>query len=175
MSRDALLEEIEAGQLKKDIPHFNVGDTVKVHVRIIEGEKERIQIFTGTVIGKKGSGLSETFSMYRIAYGTRMERVFSLHSPRIANIEVVRSGKVRRAKLYYLRGAAGKAAKVKEKIGVKKEKVAALIHEEAPPEIREEAPAVEEMKEAKPKAQSKPKEEAPKKEEPKKTEDDKKE
>lgn len=180
MSREALLEEIEASQLKKDIPHFNVGDTVKVHVRIIEGEKERIQIFTGTVIGKKGSGLSETFSMYRIAYGTRMERVFSLHSPRIATIEVVRCGKVRRAKLYYLRGAAGKAAKVKEKIGVKKAKVAALIHEEVPPEIKDEAPVAEEKKEAKPqaekpKAESKPKEEAPKKEEPKKTEDDKKE
>lgn len=186
MSQDALLEQIEAEQLKKDIPHFNVGDTVKVHIRIIEGEKERIQVFTGTVIARKGSGLSETFSMYRIAYGTRMERVFSLHSPRISKIEVVRSGKVRRAKLYYLRGATGKAAKVKEKIGVKKEKIAKLIHEEAPPEVRDEAPAAEEpvkeeapkakeKKEAKPKAEKKeePKAEAPKKEE--KPEDDKKE
>lgn len=181
MSREALLEEIEAEQLKQDIPHFNVGDTIKVHIRIIEGEKERIQVFTGTVIGRKGSGLSETFSMYRIAYGTRMERVFSLHSPRIAKIEVVRSGKVRRAKLYYLRGAAGKAAKVKEKIGIKKAKVAALIHEEAPPEPVEEAsaPATEEAPNAeekkakkKPKAEKKPAEEAPKKEEPKKPEDE---
>lgn len=137
MSQDALLEEIEAEQLKKDIPHFNVGDTIKVHIRIIEGEKERTQVFTGTVIAKKGSGLSETFSMYRVAYGTRMERVFALHSPRIAKIEVVRSGKVRRAKLYYLRGATGKAAKVKEKIGLKKEKIASLIHEDAPPEDRD--------------------------------------
>lgn len=141
MSQNALIEQIEAEQLKKDIPHFNVGDTIKVHVRIIEGEKERIQVFTGTVIARKGSGLSETFSMYRIAYGTRMERVFSLHSPRIATIEVVRSGKVRRAKLYYLRGATGKAAKVKEKIGVKKEKIAKLVHEEAPPQVKEESPA----------------------------------
>jgi large subunit ribosomal protein L19 len=137
MSQDALLEEIEAEQLKKDIPHFNVGDTIKVHIRIIEGEKERTQVFTGTVIAKKGSGLSETFSMYRVAYGTRMERIFALHSPRIAKIEVVRLGKVRRAKLYYLRGATGKAAKVKEKIGLTKEKVASLIYEEAPPEERD--------------------------------------
>ncbi len=170
MSRDALLEEIETNQLKKDIPHFNVGDTIKVHIRIIEGEKERIQVFTGTVIARRGSGLSETFAMYRIAYGTRMERVFSLHSPRISKIEVMRSGKVRRAKLYYLRGTAGKAAKVKEKIGVKKPKIAALIHEEAPPEVREEAPAVEEVKgEEGPKAEEKkPKKKAPKKEEEKK-------
>lgn len=157
MSQDALIEQIEAEQLKKDIPHFNVGDTIKVHVRIIEGEKERIQVFTGTVIARKGSGLSETFSMYRIAYGKRMERVFSLHSPRIAKIEVVRSGKVRRAKLYYLRGATGKAAKVKEKIGVKKEKIAKLVHEEAPAEAPKAA------KKEEPKAE-KPKEKAPKKE-----------
>ena len=117
MSREALLEEIEADQLKKEIPSFHVGDTVKVYIRIIEGEKERVQLFTGTVIARKGSGLSETFSVYRVAYGTQMERIFSLHSPRIAKIEVVRSGKVRRAKLYYLRGASGKAAKIKEKIG----------------------------------------------------------
>lgn len=175
MSREALIEEIESGQLKKDIPHFNVGDTIKVHIRIIEGEKERIQVFTGTVIGRKGSGLSETFSMYRIAYGTRMERIFSLHSPRIAKIEVLRSGKVRRAKLYYLRGAAGKAAKVKEKIGIKKAKAAALIHEEAPPEPVEETPtpAAEEVKTEKaPKAEKKPKTEAPKKEEEKKKPED---
>ncbi|MCB1109518.1 MAG: 50S ribosomal protein L19 [Chlamydiia bacterium] len=142
MSRDALLEEIETSQLKADIPHFNVGDTIKVHIRIIEGEKERIQVFTGTVIARKGSGLSETFSMYRVAYGAGMERVFSLHSPRIAKIELVRSGKVRRAKLYYLRGAAGKAAKVKEKIGKKKEKGPALVEETAPPPQKEE-PKVE--------------------------------
>lgn len=122
MSRDALLEELESHQLKDDIPPFKVGDTLKVHIRIIEGEKERIQVFTGTVIARKGAGLSETFSMYRVAYGAGMERVFPLHSPRIAKIEVVREGKVRRAKLYYLRGTSGKAAKVKEKITKKKKK-----------------------------------------------------
>ncbi|MCB1080226.1 MAG: 50S ribosomal protein L19 [Chlamydiia bacterium] len=151
MSRDALLEEIESKQLKTDIPAFKVGDTIKVHIRIIEGDKERTQIFTGTVIARKGSGLSETFSMYRVAYGAGMERVFSLNSPRIAKIEVVRQGKVRRAKLYYLRGSSGKASKVKEKIGKKKE---ALLQEDfnsepvspdenTPPETESEAPPKE--------------------------------
>jgi len=120
MSNDLLLEDIKNKQLKKNIPPFRVGDTLKVHIRIIEGEKERIQVFTGTVISRKGSGFSERFSMYRVAYDSGMERVFPLHSPRIAKIEVVRRGKVRRAKLYYLRGTFGKAAKVKEKITKKK-------------------------------------------------------
>lgn len=124
MSQGALIDEIENEQLKKDIPAFQVGDTIKIHIRIIEGEKERTQIFTGTVIARKGSGISETFSVYRVAYGTGAERIFSLHSPRIAKIEVVRQGKVRRAKLYYLRGTAGKASKVKEKIGGKRKKEA---------------------------------------------------
>ena len=120
MSRNALIQEIENKHLKTDIPLFKVGDSLKVHIRIIEGDKERIQVFSGTVIARKGSGISETFSMYRVAYNTGMERVFFLHSPRIAKIEVVRQGKVRQAKLYYLRGTFGKSAKVKEKIGVKK-------------------------------------------------------
>lgn len=115
MSRVALIEEIENQQLKKEIPQFNVGDTLKVYLRIIEGDKERLQLFSGTVIARKGCGISETFSIYRVAYGAGMERVFCLHSPRIAKIEVARSGKVRRAKLYYLRGVSGKASKVKEK------------------------------------------------------------
>src|SRR5690606_27616296 len=110
--------------------NFNVGDTIKVHIRIIEGEKERIQIFTGTVIARKGAGISETFSLYRVAYKTGMERVFPLHSPRIAKIEVMSAGKVRRAKLYYLRGATGKAAKVKGKIHIKKAKTPAVFVEE---------------------------------------------
>ena len=164
MSRDALLEEIETSQLKADIPHFNVGDTIKVHIRIIEGEKERIQVFTGTVIARKGSGISETFSMYRVAYGAGMERVFPLHSPRIAKIEVVRLGKVRRAKLYYLRGTAGKAAKVKEKIGRKKDKKGpALVEDPAPSKV--EAPKEEKKPETPPKAEEKkPKDETPKSE-----------
>ena len=113
MSKCALIEELELGQLKKDIPDFNVGDTLSVHLRIIEGEKERIQIFTGTVIARKGSGGSETLSLHRVAYGEGMERVFILNSPRIAKIEVIRRGKARRSKLYYLRGTYGKASKVK--------------------------------------------------------------
>ena len=116
MSRVRLIEEIEQEQLKKDIPEFAVGDTLKVHAKIIEGNKERIQAITGTVIARKGKGLSETFSLYRIAYGAAMERVFPIHSPRIAKIEVMKKGKVRRSKLYYLRGAFGKKAKVKEQI-----------------------------------------------------------
>ena len=120
MSRHALIEELEQKYIKQEIPSFKVGDTVKVHLRIIEGEKERVQVFTGTVIARKGGGLSETFSLYRVDYGAGMERVFLLHSPRIAKIEVVRCGHVRRAKLYYLRGKTGKAAKVKEQIGTKK-------------------------------------------------------
>lgn len=117
MSQCQLIEEIEQQYLKKDVPLFRVGDTVNVHMRLIEGEKERIQIFSGTVIARRGKGLSETFVLYRVSYGAGMERVFMVHSPKIAKIEVARSGKVRRGKLYYLRGASGKAAKVKEQIG----------------------------------------------------------
>ncbi len=106
--------DLEAEYMKKEVPVFNIGDTVRVNTRIIEGEKERLQAFTGTVIAKKGTGLSETFTLYRNAYGSSMDRVFLLHSPRISNIEVIRPGKVRRAKLYYLRGRSGKAAKVRE-------------------------------------------------------------
>jgi large subunit ribosomal protein L19 len=114
VSRTPIIEELEKAYLKKDLPLFNVGDTIRVQTRVIEGEKERVQAFTGTVIAKKGSGLSETFSLYRHAYGSNMERVFLLHSPRITQIEVIRSGKVRRAKLYYMRGRSGKAMKVRE-------------------------------------------------------------
>jgi len=125
MNHSQLIEEIESEQLKKDIPSFRIGDTVTVHTRIVEGEKERIQMFTGTVIARKGKGLSETFSLYRVSYGAGMERVFMIHSPRIAKIEIVRSGKVRKAKLYYLRGASGKASKVKEQLGTSKHTVEA--------------------------------------------------
>lgn len=114
MSRSPIIQELEESYLKKDVPVFNIGDTVRVNTRIIEGEKERLQAFSGTVIAKKGTGLSETFTIYRNAYGSSMDRVFLLHSPRIASIEVVRPGKVRRAKLYYLRGRSGKSAKIRE-------------------------------------------------------------
>ena len=117
MKQNKVIQEIEGEFLKKDLPTFRVGDTLCVHTKIIEGEKERIQMFTGTVIARRGSGLSETIALYRVSYGAGMERVFLLHSPRVAKVEVVKSGKVRRSKLYHLRGASGKAAKVKEQIG----------------------------------------------------------
>lgn len=117
MGQNALMEELEKEQLKSEVPEFCVGDTVKVSIRIIEGEKERLQVFQGTVIARKGRGLSETFSLHRVSYGEGMERVFYLHSPRIAKIDVVKRGDVRRSKLYYLRGMTGKAANVEEKIG----------------------------------------------------------
>ena len=103
------------GMVKENKPEFNVGDTVRVAVRIKEGEKERIQNFEGTVIAKKHGGVAETFTVRRTSYGVGVERTFPLHSPRVDSITVVRRGKVRRAKLYYLRGLSGKAAKVKEK------------------------------------------------------------
>lgn len=120
MSRSAVIQKLESQQLKKKMPTFRVGDTIRVHIRIIEGDKERLQVFTGTVIARKGSGLSETFSVHRVAYGEGMERVFMLHSPRIAKIEVTKEGHVRRSKLYYLRGTSGKKAKVKGRFGVRK-------------------------------------------------------
>jgi large subunit ribosomal protein L19 len=114
MGRNALIEAVEQAQLKKDIPSFRVGDTVKVNIRIVEeGGKERIQSFSGTCIARKGSGISETISLHRIAYGEGMERVIFLHSPLVVGIEVVRTGTARRGKLYYLRGTSGKSAKVK--------------------------------------------------------------
>lgn len=117
MKQNKFLQEIEVGFLKKDLPAFHVGDTLCIHTRIVEGEKERIQMFTGTVIARRGKGLSETVALYRVSYGAGMERVFLLHSPRIAKVEVMKSGKVRKAKLYHLRGSSGKASKVKEQIG----------------------------------------------------------
>ena len=130
MRKHAVIAKLESEQLKKDIPNFRIGDTIRVHTRIIEGEKERIQIFTGTVIARKGSGLSETFSLYRVAYGEGMERVFPLHSPRIAKLEIVKEGQVRRAKLYYLRGTSGKASKVKGRVG-NRSKAAPAVQEVA--------------------------------------------
>ena len=110
------LKLIAQDSLKAEAPKFNVGDTVKVHVLIAEGDKFRIQIFEGTVIAKKHGGVSETFTVRRVAHGCGIERVFPLHSPTVEKVEIVREGKVRRAKLYYLRDRVGKAAKVKSKI-----------------------------------------------------------
>lgn len=110
------LKLISNSSMKEEVPQFNVGDTVKVHVQIKEDDKSRIQIFEGTVIAKKHGGISETFTVRRVAHGCGIERVFPLHSPAVSKVEVVRHGKVRRAKLYYLRDRVGKAAKVKEQI-----------------------------------------------------------
>ena len=104
------IEKIESEQLKKDVTAFKVGDTVRVHTRVVEGDKERIQIFAGIVIGKRGTGLNETFSVRRISYGEGVERIFPYHSPRVDKIEVERHGDVRRAKLTYLRKRIGKGA-----------------------------------------------------------------
>ena len=113
MSKLAVVQKLENKLLKTDLASFCVGDTVRVHTRIVEGEKERVQVYTGTVIARKGMGVSETFSVHRVAYGEGMERVFVLNSPRITKIEVIKEGDVRRSKLYYLRGTSGKASKVK--------------------------------------------------------------
>lgn len=110
------LKFIAQDSLKKELPSFNVGDTVKIDVRIREGERERIQQFEGTVIARRGSGISETFTVRRVSYGVGVERVFPINSPNVEKVVVVRRGKVRRSKLYYLRDRVGKAAKVKEQI-----------------------------------------------------------
>ena len=110
------LKIISQGSIKTALPEFNIGDTVRVSVNIKEGDRERIQMFEGTVIARKGSGVAETFTVRRVSYGVGVERIFPLHSPNVKNVQVIRYGKVRRSKLYYLRNRLGKAAKVKEKI-----------------------------------------------------------
>ena len=110
-----IIEILEKEQLRSDIPAFGPGDTVRVHARIVEGTRERIQVFEGVVIARQGTGVRETFTVRRIASGVGVERLFPVHSPRIAKIEVTRRGIVRRAKLYYLRGLTGKAARIREK------------------------------------------------------------
>ena len=110
------LEAVASEQLREDVPQFNVGDTVRVHNLIKEGTRERIQMFEGTVIARHGGGISETFTVRRVAYGCGVEKTFPLHSPHVVKVDVVRVGKVRRPKLYYLRDRVGKAAKVKERI-----------------------------------------------------------
>lgn len=110
------LKLITEDSIKKELPEFNIGDTVRVHVNIREGERERIQMFEGTVIARKGSGVAETFTVRRVSYGVGVERVFPIHSPNVQGVDVIRKGRVRRSKLYYLRGRVGKAAKVKEQI-----------------------------------------------------------
>ncbi|WLR43555.1 50S ribosomal protein L19 [Bacillus carboniphilus] len=110
-----LIQEITKDQLRSDLPEFRAGDTLRVHVKVVEGTRERIQVFEGVVIKRRGGGISETFTVRKVSYGVGVERTFPLHTPKISKIEVLRRGKVRRAKLYYLRNLRGKAARIKER------------------------------------------------------------
>jgi large subunit ribosomal protein L19 len=110
----SLIQEITKEQIRQDLPKFRPGDTVKVHVKVIEGTRERIQLFEGVVIKRRGGGISETFTVRKISYGVGVERTFPINTPKIDKLEVARRGKVRRAKLYYLRGLRGKAARIQE-------------------------------------------------------------
>ena len=145
-----LLDAVDARSLRKDIPNFRPGDELKVHVRVIEGNKSRVQVFQGLVIARRGSGISETFTVRKISYGVGVERIFPVHAPVIEKIEVVRRGEVRRAKLYFLRDLRGKAAKIRERrvadelvpstgAAVTEAEVAAVLDEV--PAIVEETPA----------------------------------
>ena len=109
-----LLKAVENEQLRDDITEFSVGDRIRVHIKVVEGEKERIQAFEGTVIARKHGGMNETFTVRRVSFGEGVERIFPLHSPNIDSIEILSRGSVRRAKLYYLRGRSGKASRIKE-------------------------------------------------------------
>ena len=149
-----IINAIESEYKKEDIVPFKVGDTVDVHIRIKEGNKERIQVFTGTVIKRQNSGLNETFTVRKISYGVGVEKTFPTHSPRIAKIEVKRVGKVRRAKLYYLRDRVGKAAKTKEQVGARIEDREIVVKEDLTEEPAQEdaenvneAPATETVEE----------------------------
>ena len=140
MSKHVTVQKLEQKMMKEDVSDFNIGDTVRVHTKIVEGDKERIQMFTGTVIARKGFGVTETFSVHRVAYGVGMERVFPLHSPRIAKIEVMKQGHVRRAKLYYLRGTSGKKSKVKGKLFTSKKEASKQAEKQANKESNNKTP-----------------------------------
>ena len=126
-----IIKSIEHEQLKNQVPMLKVGDTVKVHVRVREGNRERIQVFEGTIIKKQGGGVNETFTVRRISYGVGVEKTFLLHSPTVEKVEVVRVGRARRAKLFYLRDRVGKAAKTKEQVGARIETNMVNVKEEA--------------------------------------------
>lgn len=127
-----LVQKIEKANLKDRVPYFSIGDSVKVYTRIIEGDKERVQVYNGTVVGRKGSGASETFTVTRVAFGYANEKVFPIHGPSIVKIEVTKRGSVRRAKLNYIRGKLGKSSKVSAKIGGKIDKYLENDREEMP-------------------------------------------
>ena len=141
-----IIKSIEHEQLKNKIPDLRVGNTVKVHVRIKEGNKERIQVFEGIIIKKQGGGLNATFTVRKTSYGVGVEKTFLVHSPLVEKVELVRVGKARRAKLYYLRDRVGKAAKTKEKIGARIENKEIIVKEEIVEAPVAETPAVEEAK-----------------------------
>ena len=161
-----IIKSIEHEQMKNAIPDLKVGDTIRVHQRIKEGNRERIQVFEGIIIKKQGGGLNATFTVRRVAYGCGVEKTFLIHSPMVEKIEVVRVGKARRAKLYYLRDRVGKAAKTKENIGARIETKEIVIKgaetEEAPVAEEVETPAVEEAKVEAPATEEVKAEEAPK-------------
>ena len=143
-----IVKSIEHEQLKNSIPDIKVGNTVKVHVKIKEGNKERIQVFEGIVIKKQGGGVNETFTVRKISYGVGVEKTFLIHSPLVEKVEVVRVGKARRAKLYYLRDRVGKSAKTKENLGARIENKEIVVKEDLVEEVPveaapEEAPAIE--------------------------------
>lgn len=135
-----IIKSIEHEQMKNKIPELRVGNTVKVHVRVKEGNRERIQVFEGTIIKVQGGGVNQTFTVRRIASGVGVEKTFLVHSPAVEKVEVTRVGKARRAKLFYLRDRVGKSAKTKEKVGARIQTNEIVLKEEAAPE---EAPAVE--------------------------------
>jgi ribosomal protein L19 len=156
-----VLDALDAASLRKDLPNFRPGDELKVHVRVVEGSKSRIQIFQGLVIARQGSGVRETFTVRKISYGVGVERIFPVHAPVIEKIEVVRKGEVRRAKLFYLRDLRGKAAKIRERRGADDlevlyststtnpvEEVASVVVEVAPEALVEESLAPESAQEA---------------------------
>ena len=141
-----IIKSIEHEQLKDKIPDLKVGDTVRVHQKIKEGNRERIQVFEGIIIKKQGGGLNATFTVRKIAYGVGVEKTFLIHSPLVEKVEVVRVGKARRAKLYYLRDRIGKAAKTKEDIGARIETNEISVKETVEaPAVKEETPVVEEV------------------------------
>ena len=155
-----IINSIEHEQLKNKVPDIKVGDTVRVHQRIKEGNRERLQVFEGIIIKKQNGGLNETFTVRRVAYGVGVEKTFLLHSPLVEKIEVIRVGKVRRAKLYYLRDRVGKASKTKEDIGANLNRDDIIIKEEIPENV-EEVKAADETAET-PVENAEVKEEAPK-------------
>ena len=150
-----IIKSIEHEQLKDTIPDLKVGNTVKVHVRIKEGNKERIQIFEGIIIKVQGSGVNKTFTVRKLSYGVGVEKTFLIHSPLVEKVEVVRVGKARRAKLFYLRDRLGKSAKTKEKIGARIETKEITVKEDLVEEPAQEEATVEEVAETAPEAEVK--------------------